>query len=85
MSLIKTLNDKIKEAGYLSIEEIYQICEDDHFKQSNAERRLRKSESPNIAPVYNDKPRYIKGYQWTGKEIGSPEVYEDKRQLLSFN
>lgn len=37
-------------------------AEDKHYKQSNFERRLRKSESPDIETVYNDKGHII-GYK----------------------
>lgn len=67
----------------MGITEIYQITEDNGYRQSNAERRLR--ESQNLEPVFDDKHKYIVAYKWTGKQMGSPEVYEDKRQVFNFN
>lgn len=84
MSLIKILNDKIKEAGQLSVEEVEIIAKDNGRKISNAERRLRKSESPNIAPVKNKKG-YITAYRWIGESIESPKIYKEKQEIFNFN
>ena len=43
------------------------ICLEEGFKISNGERRLRKSESPNIEPVMKKSKRgteYIGGYKY---------------------
>ena len=66
MSLRKLLNDSIRQNGYLSINDIYKLTEDYGCKRSNAERRLRRSESPNITPVM--KKGYIVGYKWGIKD-----------------
>jgi hypothetical protein len=50
-------------------EEIYSECLELGYKLSNAERRLRHSESPDIEPVMATSKRgtnYIKGYQVKG-------------------
>ena len=83
MSLKAILENKIKEVGQMGMDEAYQITEDNGYRQSNAERRLR--ESKNLEPIFNDKHKYIVAYKWTGKEMGSPKIFEDKRQIINFN
>ncbi len=39
------------------------------YKISNYERRLRPSESPNIAPVWNEKHTAIVGYYWRPQQV----------------
>ena len=65
MSLKSNLNQIIKDrnGGIVSINEIETYCHKAKYKLSNAERRLRKSESPDIEPVYNDKKTAIIGYK----------------------
>jgi hypothetical protein len=73
-SLRSTLNALIKEKGYLSYEEIVRITLEEGYKPSNAERRLRHSESPDIEPVMAVSKRgtsYIKGYIY--KDSSPPE------------
>ena len=65
MSLKSTLNELIKQQGSMTIKEIYAFCDKAQYKYSNAERRLRRSESPNIQPVYNDKRTAIVGYKYS--------------------
>lgn len=55
---------KDRNGGTVGINEIYSYCDKAGFKHTNAERRLRHSESPNIDPVYNDKKTAIIGYRW---------------------
>lgn len=62
-SLKQILRQTIKEKGYLPINEVYQIANDLNRKQSNAERRLRHSESPEIEAV-RDKYQRVIGYRW---------------------
>lgn len=64
MSLKSQLNQIIKDrkGGVVSINEVYQFCDKNFYKRSNAERRLRKSDSPNVRPVFKD--GYIIGYRW---------------------
>lgn len=64
MSLKTTLNQIIKErnGGIVSLQEIEQICRNMQYKLSNAERRLRPSESPNIERVM--KNGAIIGYKY---------------------
>jgi hypothetical protein len=83
MSLKAILENKIKEVGQMGIDETYQITEDNGYRQSNAERRLR--ESKNLEPIFNDKHKYIVAYKWTGKEMGSPKIFEQKQEILNFN
>lgn len=63
------LNKKIEQAGYLSIDEVNEIANKTGYKISNAERRLRKSESPSVDAVFNEKNKYIIGYKWVGSGI----------------
>jgi hypothetical protein len=83
MSLKKVLNERIRKEGYLSIEEIYQICEDLHYKQSNAERRLR--ESPRVEAVYDDKRKYIKGYKVISRPIEDIPKIKVQEVLFKYN
>lgn len=67
MSLRQTLNNLIRERGYVPYEDIVRITLEEGYKLSNAERRLRQSESPMVIPVMGKSRRgtdYIKGYQW---------------------
>ena len=67
MSLKNILHEQIQELGYISYEEMVRICLEEGFKISNGERRLRKSESPNIEPVMKKSKRgteYIGGYKY---------------------
>jgi len=65
MSLKSILIKEIREKGQVSIDRIYQITDEMGHKRSNAERRLRASESPEIEAIYSGKGaivayRYIK-------------------------
>lgn len=66
MSLKSTLNQIIKDrnGGVVSLKEIYDFCDRSHYKHTNAERRLRHSDSPDITPVYNEKRTAIIGYKY---------------------
>lgn len=71
MSLKTELNQIIKERTYVPYEEIVRYCMEYGAKISQAERRLRKSDSPNVVPEMAKSRRntdYIKGYWW--KEVG---------------
>ena len=71
MSLRSELNNLIQERVYLPYEEMVRFCIEAGYKVSNAERRLRHSESPNIAPEMAKSKRgtdYIRGYRW--KNVG---------------
>ncbi len=63
MSLKSQLNQIIRERGSISIQEIEDFCHKAGYKLSNAERRLRKSESPDVEPLWNKKHTAIIGYQ----------------------
>lgn len=64
MSLRANLNQIIKDrnGGVVSIDEIADYCKKAGFKLSNAERRLRPSDSPDIQRVF--KKGYIIGYKY---------------------
>lgn len=68
-SLKQKLNNLIQSrAGQLvSINEIEALCHEFQYKLSNAERRLRASESPNIERVF--KNGAIIGYRWQGSTV----------------
>lgn len=69
-SLKQILNDEIKHCGFISAQEVFEIAKREGHKQSNAERRLRQSESPNVKTIYSTEgPRAIIGYEWIEKEI----------------
>jgi len=65
-SLIKKLNDYIRQEypRIVSINEVYRIADSMNRKRSNAERRLRPSESPRIQTIKHAKKGYIIGYRW---------------------
>lgn len=80
MSLKAKLNQIIEEANgaVVTIDQIEQICKENHYKMSNAERRLRASESPNIERVF--KNGAIIGYRWTngGREEATHLPHKQK-------
>lgn len=51
MSLREALRKELETYGYISVNKAYEIAEAHKNKQSNAERRLRKSEMPDVEPV----------------------------------
>ena len=64
-SLKSILNTEIRSAGYLSVQQVYDIARSMQNKVSNAERRLRPSESPNVRSIRSaDSPHAIIGYEW---------------------
>lgn len=79
MSLKSLLNDEIQRRGYLSLNEVHAIATREGKKVSNAERRLRASESPDVKSVTNEKG-FIIGYKWIGApkatDIYSPEYHK---------
>ena len=72
MSLKSLLNSEIQRRGYLTLDEVHVIATREGHKVSNAERRLRASESPSVKAVTNDKGHII-GYKWVGAEL--PDIY----------
>lgn len=64
MSLKARLNNLIRErnGGMVTLQEIEYVCREEKKKTSNAERRLRASESPNVERVF--KNGAIIGYRW---------------------
>ena len=71
MSLKSKLNEAIKQKGYMSFDEVKRYTEELGYKLSNAERRLRRSESPNLERVM--KKGAIVGYKW----INKPDIFVD--------
>lgn len=78
MSLKANLNQIIKDrAGEVfTLRELTSYCQTAGYKLSNAERRLRASESPNVQPVYNDKRTAIVGYRWLSATLPSYKANE---------
>ena len=80
MSLKKSLHDRIRlyEGKLYPYDEVERICRVLGYKISNAERRLRPSESPDIQTVYSEKG-FIIGYKY------QPElVIKNEGGQLSF-
>ena len=68
------MNENIKSRGQISYGDMVQICMELGYKISNGERRLRKSESPNVEEIMGKSKRgtqYIVGYRW--KPYFAPE------------
>jgi len=65
VGLKQKLNEIIKSRGEITVAEMEQICRDLGYKVSNGERRLRKSESPNVISIPNKKGATI-AYRWEG-------------------
>ena len=61
--LKQLLNEQLKQKGYLSLNEVHKIAKELKYKESNAERRLRQSESPNAEPMFDEK-HHIIGYKY---------------------
>ncbi len=78
-SLKEQLNNLIRQRGKLSWVEIKQMCESGSlgriYKVSNAERRLRHSENPDIETV--EEHGHIVNYRW----IGAPVQYKTYKVL----
>jgi len=78
MSLRASLNQIIynRRGDIVSINEIYDYCKKANFKQSNAERCLRPSKSPNVESI--KKNGYIIGYKWIETTNGNQQVPEKR-------
>ena len=66
-SLRQQLNDEIKRRGYVPYEDCLRLTLEEGYRPSNMERRLRKSESPDIEPVMKKSKRgteYVAGYKY---------------------
>lgn len=81
-SLRKYLNDEIQKRGYIARYEIMELARKFGYvtrglpyRESNAERRLRKSESPCVEEVFDN--GVIVAYKWVG-ETYSPKPIERK-------
>lgn len=87
MSLKTRLTQIIREANgrTVSLNQIEAVCKQENFKLSNAERRLRHSESPDIFPVYNEKKTAIIGYRWNPRqEYRSPIISKNDICCYSY-
>ena len=83
MSLRQTLNNLIRDKGYVPYEEIVRVTLEEGYKISNSERRLRKSESPQVKPIMKLSKRnteYIGGYKWDVPKI--PARFPQTAKLL---
>ncbi len=76
-SLREQLNNLIRQRGSVPWKEIKEICDKGSmgriYKLSNAERRLRQSESPNVETVMEH--GHIIAYKW----VGAPMQYKTYR------
>jgi hypothetical protein len=81
-SLKYELNQAIKRSGYLTVDQVNDLTEELGYKRSNAERRLRKSESPFIRTVTNSK-HYIIGYKYVG--LNETNEIPEKPKLVFGN
>ncbi len=72
MSLKSNLNQIIKDrnGGIFTLQELEVFCKNAQYKLSNAERRLRPSESPNIERVM--KNGAIVGYKYIEVQSANP-------------
>jgi len=81
-SLRAQLNLLIRIRGEVPYDEVRWMCENGKFgkkfKIETADRRLRKSESPNVEPVLKD--GYITAWRWAGEPI----KYQTYRVLDDF-
>jgi len=80
-SLIKSKNGEI-----FYHRELEQVCDKYHYRRSNAERRLRPSESgEKVETIFNEKG-FIRGYKWIGEEKPEPKQaqVEDEVQQEMF-
>lgn len=63
-SLKQMLYDQIKHQGSCKLSELHYIAESHGYKQSNAERQLRKlAEEGSISPIKNER-KHICGYRY---------------------
>ena len=81
VGLKKILNDLIKLKGEISINEVHDVCNNFHYKHSNAERQLRPSSSRFIISVKNDKGVVI-AYRWNGLKLEQKDETKNQRTLL---
>ena len=94
MSLKKTLNNLIKDRypDIVKVDEIEYTTKEMGYKISNAERRLRKSESPNIEALKNGKGNiYAYKYKPERTVYNSEELkveydkaVENYKKIMSF-
>ncbi len=89
-SLHTYLVDRIKRDGYISYDQVREVCDDpkkffdtnkEKYKLGNAERRLRPSESPDVEPVFKEATEYIMGWKLRGYNL--PAEIRSKRELTS--
>lgn len=75
-SLKVRLNIYIKnqDGQTVSLDRITELCRLWGYKSSNAERRLRHSDSPNIESVWNEKKTAIIGYRYKMTQNSAPQA-----------
>lgn len=84
-SLKTLLTELIWSRGYLSTRELEAFCRENNYKISNAERRLRQSESPTIEAVRMN--RVVISYKPKRTITNLPPAFKAKveqRQQLLF-
>jgi len=76
MSLKSNLNQIIKDrnGGIFTLAELEDYCHKYPAKISQAERRLRPSDSPSVESVWNEKRTAIIGYRWKMDSLNDPQA-----------
>ena len=86
-SLREVLYNRIRDTGYISINEVEQIAKEYGAKQSNAERRLREMmdlENPDIEKVEFEGTTTIKGYRWKARpKVVLPPAFPKQEPQLA--
>jgi len=87
MSLKSILTQLIKDrnGGVYTLEELEDYCHKYPAKISQAERRLRPSESPNIESVWNKKHTAIIGYRYAFQNLTSETLCCPSYQLFQVH
>lgn len=85
-SLKSILHSTIRSKGYVDLSEVHSIAQSLGKKESNAERTLRPSSSPEVETQYyvnKDGIRCVKGYKWIGETVIVPEI--DTEHYMKIN
>ena len=76
------LNEEIERKGFMTINEVHAFAKELNHKESNAERRLRPSESPNIKTIRDEKGNNI-GYKYVPFKFPEIELPEEENTLFN--
>lgn len=78
--LQETIFRAYRDGTYVPYDNVKLLCEELGYKISNAERRLRSSESPMVETLYG-KSGAITGYRW--KQTANMQEVESLNKILS--